>query len=831
MKFVKQDFLYAIRQFRKSPGFTVVAMVTLALGIGANTAFFGVINATLLRPLPYPEESQLVNLSERSTKSDSTMPVSYPDFVDWKREQTCFSALTIYRTAAPLNLKTSSGAERMSTVMVDSDFLKVMGFQPLLGRDLRPEDDLRDAPPTILLPYTTWTRVFNSDPQVAGRVVDVDGRSATIVGVLPAAFNFFTNPDLVMPLGPYVDEFYLQARNSHSNARALGRLKPGVTPAAAKAEMDAVAAHLSQEYPKSNSSVGAAPMALHEYLTGAAKQRELLLMGAVGLVLLIVCVNIATLFLARASSRDREMAIRSALGADRSRLVRQVMVESLLLAATGGALGLLLAVVLGTALESLVPFELLRLNGGAVAVMNWRVLAFALGVTLVTGAGFGLMPAWQLARTNPNAVLKDHRQGAIPLHKRVQTLDLLVAAQVASAALLLITSGLILRSLWTLANRPLGYEPEHVLSLHLASPSARLGGAPLRVAAFYQEALEKLAQLPGVESAAVTSNLAFDFNDSHNQFRPVDRPAPPPGDYPSSSFRIVSTDYFRTMGIPVLAGRVFDGEEPMPTLPDHAPSMSEAIAALRALPMDIVVTRSFAQHYWPGQDAVGKRILLGPPDIEMAHCTIVGVVGDTTQDNMGQTNHEEFYATFRQFPFFPGYSLVVRTRQNPTALIDAARAQLRQLTTTEPVYDVRPLATRVADSISGQTFQSKLIGAFAGVALVLASFGLYGVLAFNVGRRTREIGIRMALGAPRVAVAGNVFLRGFAMVIPGLAMGCFGAWLVGRSLASQLFEVSANDPRTYEAALLPLLLAAVLACWLPARRAVKVDPMVALREE
>ena len=343
MKFVKQDFLFAVRQFRKSPGFTVVAMVTLALGIGANTAFFGVINATLLRPLPYPEESQLVNLSERSTKSDSTMPVSYPDFVDWKREQTCFSALTIYRTAAPLNLKTSSGAERMSTVMVDSDFLKVMGFQPLLGRDLRPEDDLTDAAPTILLTHTTWERAFNSDSQVVGRVVDVDGRSATIVGVLPAAFDFFTNPDLVMPVGPYVNQFYLQARDSHSNARALGRLKPGVTPAAAKAEMDAVAAHLSQEYPKSNSSVGAAPMALHEYLTGAAKQRELLLMGAVGLVLLIVCVNIATLFLARASSRDREMAIRSALGADRSRLVRQVMVESLLLAATGGALGLLLA--------------------------------------------------------------------------------------------------------------------------------------------------------------------------------------------------------------------------------------------------------------------------------------------------------------------------------------------------------------------------------------------------------------------------------------------------------------------------------------------------------
>jgi predicted permease len=831
MKFLKQDVLYALRQLRKSPVFTVVAIATLALGIGANTAFFGVINATLFKSLPYPGESRLVNLSERSTKSNTAMPVSYPDFVDWKHEQTCFSALTIYRTASPLNLTTASGAERMSTVMVDSDFLKVMGYAPMLGRDLRSEDDLLDAPPVIMLPYATWARVFNSDPGIVGRAVDVDGRTATIVGVLPAAFNFFTNPDLVMPLGPYVNQLYLQARASHSNARALGRLKPGVTLAAATAQMNSIADRLSQEYPRSNSNVGAAPMGLHDYLTGAAKRQQLLLMGAVGLVLLIVCVNIATLFLARASTRDREMAIRTALGAGRRRLVRQVMVESLLLAAIGGALGLMLAAALSTALESLVPFELLRLNGGHVALLDWRVLAFATGVTLVTGAAFGLMPAWQMARTSPNAVLREQRRGAAPMRASVRTLDLLVAAQVASAALLLVTAGLVLRSLWTLANRPLGYEPEHVLSLHLASPAARLGGAPLRVADFYTEAADRLAQLPGVDSSGIVSNLAFGFNDSHNQFRPLDRPAPAPGDYPTSSFRIVSPGYFRTMGIPLIAGHVFNGEEPKPVLPAHAPSMAEAIAALHSLPMEIVVTRSFAQHYWPGQNAVGKRIALGPPDIQISQCTIIGVVGDTTQDNMGQTSHEEFYATIRQFPFFPEYSLVMRTRQDPKALTDAARAQLRQMTTTEPVYDVRPLATRVADSISGQTFQSKLIGAFAAVALVLASFGLYGVLAFTVGRRTREIGIRMALGAPRKSVAANVFLRGFAMVIPGLVIGSFGAWMVGRSLASQLFEISPSDPRTYEAALLPLLLAAVLACWLPARRAVKVDPMVALREE
>ncbi|HEX8710529.1 MAG TPA: ABC transporter permease [Terracidiphilus sp.] len=831
MKFLKQDVLYAVRQFRKNPTFTIVTIATLALGIGANAAFFGVINATILRPLPYPAERLLLHLNERSTKAAGVMPVSYPDFLDWKREQTCFSALTIYRTGTAVNVRSGTGTERMSTVMVDSDFLKVMGYRPLMGRDLQPEDDRTEAPLTILLPYSTWTRHFNSDANVIGRGVDVDGRTATIVGVLPAGFNFFARSDLVMALGPFVERLYLQARASHSNARAVGRLKPGISLSAAQSEMNAVAAHLAEQYPQSNSGIGIEAVGLHEYLTGAAKQRQLLLMGAVGLVLLIVCVNIATLFFARACAREREMAIRTALGAARPRLVRQVMVESLLMASTGGVLGLAVAAGLTAVLESLVPYQLLQLNAGRVQVMDWRVLVFTLAVTLLSGLAFGLMPSLQLARPSLNEILKDHSATRVPVHHRIRSLDLLVVAQVSSAALLLITAGLFLRSLWSLSNRPLGFQPEKMLSLHLASPSARLGGSPIRIAAFYREAEDRLAKMPGVEAAAVTSNFAFGFNDSHNQFRLADRPAPSPEDYPSASFRIVSADYFRTMGIPLLQGRVFSDMEPMPSLPAGAPAMKDAIAAMQKLPMDVIVTQSFAQHYWPGQSPVGKHILLGPPSIQIATCTVVGVVGDTTQDDLRETNHEEFYVSLRQFPFFPEYSLIMRTRSAPASLIESTKAKLRQMTASEPVYDVLPLSTRVADSISGPTFQSKLIGGFAGLALALAAFGLYGVLAFNVGRRTREIGIRMALGAPRRSVAGGMFLRGFAIVIPGLALGLAGAWLVGTSLQSQLFEVSINDPRTYVAALMPLLIAAALACWLPARRASKVDPVVALREE
>ena len=831
MNYLKQDVLYALRQLRNNPAFTIVAAITLALGIGANTAFFGVLNATLFRPLPYPESSQLIHINERATNSDGVMPVSYPNFVDWKRQQTSFSALTMYRTSASVNLTTRLDTDRMSTVMVDHDFLRVLGFQPMLGRDLTADDDRTGAPMVLLLTYPTWSRRFNADQAVIGRSVQLDGKSAMIVGVLPQAFNFFSDSELILPLGPFVEQFYMQTRNNHSNAMVLGRLKPGVSLASATSEMESIAAHLGELYPKSNSFVGVRLMSLHKYLMNDAKPRQLLLMGAVGLVLLIVCVNIATLSLARSCARDREMAIRAALGAGRNRLVRQLLVESFLLAAIGGSLGLAMAAGISATLNSLVPFQLLQLNSGSVSILDVRVETFALLITLLTGIAFGFVPAWQLSHANPGALLKDRTAAAKSFRGGFRTPDLLVVAQVASATLLLVTAGLVLRSLWTLSSRSLGYEPEHVLSLHLASPSSRVGGSQLRVAAFYQDAVERLAQLPGVESAAVTSNLAFDFNDSHNQFRLPDRPVPRPTEFPAASYRIVTRDYFRSMGIPLLQGRVFSGQEPMPDFTSDAPKMDEIIGALRKLPLDIIVTRSFAQRYWPGQDAIGKGIILGPPDLEIAHATVVGVVGDSSQDSLGQTDHEEFYMSLRQFPFFPEYSLLMRTRGNPAALIEAAKTQLRQMTATEAVYDVRPLSFRISESISTKSFQSKLIGSFAAVALLLASVGLYGVLAFNVGRRSREIGIRMALGASPKSVVGNVFFRGIAMVIPGLAVGVVAAWALGHYLQSQLYEISANDPRTYGVGVLALSLSAFMACWLPARRAAKVDPMVALRDE
>jgi predicted permease len=830
MTTILNDVKYALRQLRKSPGFTVVAVVTLGLGIGANTAFFGVLNTTLLHPLPYPQSRQLVHIQERSIKSNRGMSVPYPDFIDWKRMQTSFTALTIYHPST-VHLMTETGTERVPIAQVDHDFLKVLGYQPMLGRDFTAEDDQTGAPLAVLVTHGEWLRRFNCDPEVLGRTIQVDGQSAVIVGVLPAEFQFFRNCELILPLGPFVERMYMHMRESRSTTVVMGRLRSHRSFSAARVEMDAIAARLTEQYPKTNADVGVTLTDLRQHLVGNTEQQQVLLMSAVGLVLLIVCVNVANLALARSCSRNQEMAIRTALGAGRGRLVRQMMVEHLLLAVIGSGLGLLLAAGLSTILDSLVPFQIRHLNPAGVSIIDVRVGIFTFIITLLTGLGFGLAPAWQLSHANAYDVLKDRSATNRYSLGRSRAAGVLVAAQVGLATILVIAAGLILRSLWSLSSTPLGYQADKVLSLRLASPLLRMDGSFLRAGAFYTEAAERLAQLPGVEAAAAVSDMAFGGSSTSNQFRLLDRPVPTPSQYPSCRRRIISRDYFRAMGIPLLQGRCFDGREPVPSLPPDASTVSDFLNALGTLPMDTVVTRSFAQHYWPGDNPIGKRFMVGSPNKDLCVLTVIGVVGDTTQDNLAQTDHEEFYFSIRQLPLYPEFSLILRTRDDPSSVINTAKVELRKMTATEPVYDVRLISSRVAESISGRSFQTQLISLFAGVALLLASVGVYGVLAFNVGRRTREIGVRIALGASPRHTIWNVISRGFTFVLPGLVLGLLGVWALGRYIENQLYGVTVTDPLTYAIGSLTLLLSAVLACWIPARRAAKIDPMEALRYE
>ncbi len=826
-----QDIKYGYRQLSKSPGFTVIAILTLALGIGANTAFFGVLNTTFLRPLPYPQSGRLVHIRERSLKSNKVKSVSYPDFMDWKQMQTSFTALTIYCPDSTTCLRTETGTERIPIAQVDRDFLKVFGYQPVIGRDFTAEDDQGSAELAALVTYSTWSKRFNCDPGVLGRTIQVDEQSATIIGILPTEFQFFHNCELILPLGPFVERMYMHKRESHGNTYVVGRLRPDRTISAARKEMDSIATRLTEQYPKTNADIGVTLTDLRRHLMGNVKQQQALLMSAVGLVLLIVCVNIATLTLARSCARNQEMAVRAALGAGRGRLVRQMMVEHILLAAIGGVFGLLLAVGLSTVFDSLVPFYIRHLNPGGVSIMDVRVGTFTFVVTLLTGLGFGLAPAWQLSRASAHNILKDRSATNKYSFVGTRTAGVLVAAQIGLATILVIASGLVLRSLWSLSNTPLGYKAEKVLSLRLASPRKRMDGSFLRAGAFYTEAAERLAQLPGVEAAAAVSDMAFGGSSTSNQFRLLDRPVPAPSQYPSCRRRIISRDYFRAMGIPLLQGRCFDGQEPPPSLPPGASTVGDFLNALGTLPMDTVVTHSFAQRYWPGENAIGKRFMVGSPETDLCVLTVIGVVGDTTQDNLAQSDHEEFYFSIRQFPLYPEFSLIIRTHGDPATIIDAAKTELHKLTTTEPVYDVHLLSSRIASSISGQSFQTLLVSLFAGVALLLASVGVYGVLAFSVGRRTREIGVRIALGATPWHTIWNVFSRGFTFVFPGLILGLLVSLALGRYIESQLYGVTVTDPLTYVLCSLTLLLSAILACWIPARRAAKIDPMEALRYE
>ena len=821
-----QDLKYALRLLGKSPGFTAVVVLTLALGIGANTAIFSIVNATFLRSLPYPEPDRLVHLSETGDSN-----ISYPNFEDWCTGQNVFSALTIYRTDG-CKLRTPDSAEQIAIAQVSADFFPAVGVHVLQGRDLQAGDDRAGAARVAWLTHAAWQRFFGGDPKIVGQSVLLDSVPTSVAGILPASFRFHRSADVFVPIGQFVDQQFMRERGNRSGTYAIGRLKPGITFAAAQAQMTAIGRRLEQAYPKVNADRGIFLQPLRERLAGYARTNLLLLLGAVGMVLLIACVNVANMLLARSFGRAREMAIRTALGATRRDLFRQLLAESLLLAAAGGVVGALLGAWGYDIVSRLIPWEMRALTEGTAGV-DRGVLLFVAGLTLLTGVAFGLAPAWQLSHANPNDALKNTKPVMRTLFGRVRLADGLVVVQVALALMLLVGAGLMIRSLARLSEVNSGLQPDRVLTLRVGTPPVeQYLRDPGAYVSYHERILERVAALPEVETAAFGSSLPFTWDTSSCVFFRTDRPVPEPGKLLSANTHVVTPDYFRAMGIPLIRGELFSGHEPAPTFPAGELLSMELLPKIyKDFDVTCVISQRMADQIWPGEDPIGKRFQFGFPEMQMPKALVIGIVGSTTQIGLDRGELPEYYCLLKQYPAPMGLYLVVRTHVDPASVLASVRTAVRSIAPDEPLFSVELMTSRIAGFSSDRRFNMGLFIFFAATALLLAVVGIYGVLACVVSQRTREVGIRMALGAQRRDVLRDVLSRGLRLALPGVALGLAGDWAVNRLLQSQLFGLTGTDPLTYAGSALLLLLAALVACYVPARRAAQVNPTEALRAE
>ena len=817
-----QDLRYGLRVLAKKPGFTLVAVITLALGIGANSAIFSVVNAVLLRPLPYVEADRLVYLSERHQQYPE-MSISYPDFADWRAQNNVFEHIGVVNFR-DYNLTGSGEPERLRTGQASADFFSALRVQAALGRIFTNDEDKPGAPAVVVLSHELWKRRFGGDPQILNQSLTLNDRPYIVIGVMPKDFSYSRRTELWVPVGQLADQPNIKTRDNHPGLRGVARLKPGVTLEQARADLDAIAARLEEQYPDSNKTVGARMIPLLENYVHDVRLALWILLGAVGLVLLIACANVANLTLARAASRQKEMAVRVALGASRWRVIRQLLTESLLLSIVGGALGLLLAQWL---IDLILAFSANSIPRTSEIGLDNRVLFFTMAVSLLTGIVFGLAPALQASRTDVQEALKETARGVTGGRHRMR--QVLVVSEVAFTLVLLIGAGLLIRSFYLLQKVNPGFADEHVLSFRVQLPIQKYPGAQ-QWTNFYQQVFDKLRALPGVNEISLTSRVPMDENDWQSGFRVVGAPEPPPGQGPSMEVSIVGPGYFDSMGIPLLRGRDFNERDNRSNVNEEKMRNLEMGQRLRAGLKSIIVDEEFARRHWPDEDPIGKQILWGsgkddPP------LTVIGVVGRVKLYSPNER------AGFVQgyFPFYEmpdnGMAFVIKTTLAPERIVAAARQQVQAVDADQPVYDVETLTGRRSESIAPQRFNLLLLGLFAAVALTLAVVGVYGVMSYAVTQRTHEIGLRMALGAQTRDVLRLVVRQGMTMALIGVGAGLAGAFALTRVMSSLLFGVSATDPLTFIA--IPVVVAgvALAACFVPARRAVKVDPMVALRYE
>jgi putative ABC transport system permease protein len=805
-----QDVRYGLRAMRANVGFTAVAVVALALGVGANTAIFSVVNAVLLRPLQYPNAARIVAIQELN-ETGRRVQTTPANFLDWRAQNTVFEHLAaIYARTA--NLAAGEEAERIDLAMTSADFFEVFGVRPAAGRFFRAEEERAGHDPVVVIGSNLWRRRFGADPGIVGQSITLDGRAYTVVGVAPDGFRYPDRTEAWVPPFARVptpsEQMNPESVRGFGFLSAVALLKPGATLERARVEMEAVTSRLRQQYPDSNNKRFNRVVTLHEHLVGESSRALLLLLGAVALVLLIACANVANLLLARAAGRQKEMAVRVALGATRLRLVRQLLVESVLLALLGGAAGLLLGWWGVDLLKGLLPSEFPRLADIGV---DPRVLGFTLLVSCATGVAFGLAPALQFTKPDLHSFLKESARGSTGGARGGRLRGLLIVSEVALSLVLLVGAGLLFRSFMRLQSVELGFRPQRVLTFRL-TPSGTNFREDAQFSNFYRDAAERVKAIPGVEAVGVINTLPLSKGPTTG-FRVEGGPALRPDQMPSVNYRSVSPGYFDAVGVAVVKGRVPD-ERDTP-----------------GAPLVLAVNQSLARRDFPGEDPVGKRISYGVnAQRQPIWFQIVGVVADVRNLELGTEPSPEIYTSYQQDPF-AGMSYVVRSSVEPESLVPAVREAVRGVDRAQPVADVRTLEQLVGEAASAPRFNSMLLGLFACMALLLAAAGIYGVMSYAVTQRTHEIGIRIALGAQGRDVLRFVVGQGMTLALAGVGLGLVAALALTRVMSSLLYGVSATDPLTFAGVALLLTLVALLASYVPARRATKVDPMIALRYE
>ena len=817
------DLRYAVRQLLKNPSFTFIAIFALALGIGANTAIFSVVNAVLLRPLPYPRSDELILLRERLVKTGGfeSGSVSYPNYLDWRVGQHSFVDLGLVRSE-DVNLSAIdqvSPPERIRAARVTANYLSILQVPPRLGRDFVEKDDQAGAGKVVLISERLWRNRFGALPFALGQRLNIDGVPREIVGVVSERVRFPRDCDIVIPLGDLRADHDFLSRGNHEAFSCLGRLRPGVTLQQASADLDIIASDLAQRYPDSNAGRQVNAKFLLEYAVGEYRHLLHLLFAAVGCVLLIACSNVANLLLARGLSRSRELALRAALGASRWRLARQVLVETGLIAVLGGCLAALIAMWSLDTIRAIAPANVPRFQETSI---DSSVLLFTTAVVVFVTFLVGIWPALRVAN-NVSMANQLHDSGARTSDGmgRQRARSILVIAQVALAVVLLAAAGLTLKSFQRAEQVPLGFNPQAVLSMSIVLPAARYQTSD-KVTRFCQQVLEKVKTLPGVTAAAFCSNAPFSPNEWDSSFHITGTPLDAPGREPVSEMSIVSPDYFRVLEMSMLRGRSFNAED------------------LAGRQLVMIIDERAAQRFFPGQDPIGRQIddpvTIGEPNQTGPPITIIGVVAHTRHsapgERMDARNLAMMYFAAAQFPKNEQRLMVrVSPGHDPRALVSAIKREITVLDPEQAVSNIATMEENIADSLASRRLSTTLLGVFAALALGLASIGLYGVMALAVTQRTRELGIRVALGANRARVFRLVLGQGFLLVGIGLITGLLLAASTGRALASILYNVSAWDLTGFFGAALVLVSVALIACCVPARRAMRVDPIVALRTE